>query len=294
MKKIITNIYNSHIRFQPMQLALKKGGYDFVSFINDEHDTPFHSEDADAIFLFNYPINQEIVDFVLKRKVSGQKILAFMDDPLAFFDPNCNRFLEILLKVADKVYTSTDNMIEIYSMIGVEAKLLVGLANPLYNVTIPISEAEVEYDWGFIGTLTPQRFRFFWHLEKLLPNTSFYYIKEGFNTQQVIERIRKTRVNIVYGNYSDIIDFKANGSTFRAWEFPYAGAFILHDERPLLSRFFKEGKSIITFSTPEVCAELVQFYLDKPDERRRITANAREVILKYKMEDKLPELFDSL
>ncbi len=217
-----------------------------------------------------------------------------MDDPLAFFDININRFIIPVLEGASKVFTSTDNMIPVYNSINIDAELVVGLANPLFDVAKPVEESGMIYDWGFIGGLYPQRFRFFWELQQLIGDLNFYVVTEGLNTEQVIKRIRETRVNIVYGNFSDIPNFPSNGTTFRPWEFPYAGAFILHDYRPLLSKFFLPNSSIVIFNNVDECARLVRYYLNQPEKRYMIAKNARSVIQKYRMLEFLPNLYDKI
>lgn len=291
---IITNLYRGHMHYESVRMSLASVGYQLVSVVSSERSEIIYDGPAVAQFVFNYPMNPRLVNHILKRHSDKQPFIVFMDDPLAFFDLNINEIIEPVLKAAAHVYTSTDNMLPIYRLLGIEAQLLVGLGNPQFDVAAPVDESRMRFDWGFIGTLYPQRFRFFWQLRRLLPDLSHYIVTEGFGVQAVIERIRETRVNIAYGNYSDITDFKSNGTTLRAWEFPYAGAFILHDERPLLESFFKKNESIVTFSIVEECAALIRQYLSRPDERIRIASNARAIIHSRSMLEFFPRIFKEL
>jgi hypothetical protein len=291
---VATNLYPGHMHYESVRQSLACGGYELVSFIKGEDGEITYNGPAIAQFIFNYPMNSPVVEHILRRNDLGQPFIVFMDDPLAFFDVNINAVIEPVLVAASRVFTSTDNMIPIYLSMGVRAELLVGLGNPQFDIAIPVDESKMRFDWGFIGGLYPQRFRFFWQLKRMLPDLTHYIVTEGFGVEAVIERIRETRINIAFGNFSDITDFKSNGTTLRAWEFPYAGAFILHDERPLLKNHFVEGESIITFKTVEECAALIRYYLLLPEKRAQIAARAREVIHSRSMLQFFPRLFREL
>ena len=291
---IVTNLYPGHFHFEPLCMSLTPAGYEVVSISRRKGGQPRYDGPSAGQFIFNYPMSRDLVRHILRRCRVGEPAVVMMDDPLAFFDENINRLIVPVLKAAARVYTSTDNMLPVYRSIGVNAKLLVGLGNPQYDVTEPASEAEMEYDWGFIGTLIPQRFRFFWQLKQLLPDLRHYFVTEGFGPEAVKQRIRRTRCNIAYGNFSDITDFKSNSSTLRAWEFPYAGAFILHDYRPLILKYFEEGESIIMFRSVEECASLILHYKERPEERARIVHQARQIVGRRSMLKFFPDLFMEL
>lgn len=290
---VVTNLYPGHMHYESVRLSLAHGGYELHTLLR-RPGVDAWTGSAAGQFIFNYPISGSIAKQILRRVNAGERAVVMMDDPLAFFDENINRVIIPVLKAATRVFTSTDNMLPVYRSIGVHAELLVGLANPLFDVSESVEESAMRFDWGFIGRLVPQRFRFLWQLQQLLPDKSHSVVTKGFEVSDVIRRIRETRVNVAFGNFSDITDFKSNGTTLRAWEFPYAGAFIVHDERPLLKTFFEEGQSIVTFSSVEECAERICWYVTRPQERQRIARNARESIQRRPMTTFFPKLFDDL
>ncbi len=291
---IITNLYPHHLRFEPMRISLEASGFCFHSFLASEHSPITYYSDCDAMFIFNYPMNPQIADYIIERNKSGKPSVVMMDDPIAFFTASINDSIQDVLRRASRVYTSTDNMVPIYQSIGINARLIVGLANPLFDIPEVPNEDAMTYDWGYIGSLYPQRFRFFWKVKRLLPDLTFSIVESGLNTSQVIERIRQTRVNVAYGNFSDIVDFRSNGTTFRSWEFPYSRAFLVQEYRPLLGNFFKEGFSMVSFRSEEECAERIRYYINRPHERNFITKNARDVISQYTMLRILPEIFNDV
>ncbi len=293
-KIIVTNLYPSHMHFESVRVSLEPAGYRLVSLLRHERAWPDYDGPAAAQFVFNYPMSRELVEVILRRQAAGQPYAVMMDDPLAFFDCNINELIVPILQSAARVFTSTDNMIPIYKSLGVKAELLVGLGNPLFDVVEPVDESAMRYDWGYIGRLYPQRFRFFWQLKHMVSDLPHYIVTKGLDYKGVIKRVRETRVNVAYGNFSDIPDFKSNGTTLRAWEFPYAGAFIIHDPRPLLTEYFKEDESIVTFQTVEECAELIRYYISRPADRLRIARNARAIIDRHRMRDFFPCLYQEI
>lgn len=291
---IVTNLYPAHLRFESLRVSFELLGYRLVSLVQGLEQEPSFFDSAAAQFVFQYPLSSSLVTHILGRRASGQPFIVLMDDPLAFFDVNTNAFVLPLLAEATAVYTTTANMLPVYQSIKVDAKLVVGSANPLFDIEAPVEESSMRYDWGYIGGLYPQRFRFFWQLRQLLPNLTDYIVTSGLDTPAVIRRIRETRVNVVYGNFSDITDFKSEGTTFRPWEFPYAGAFIVHDDRPSLYDYFTPGQSIVIFKSVHECAELIKYYLPRAEERRRIARNARDIIKKYPMVDFIRQVYEGM
>lgn len=291
---IVTNLYPTHLRFEPLQVSFERLGYRLVSLVQGLEQEPSFFDAAAAQFIFQYPLSSSLVTHILNRQSSGQPFVVLMDDPLAFFDVNNNTLVLPLLSEATSVYTTTANMLPVYQSIGVNAKLVIGSANPLFDIEAPVEETSMRFDWGYIGGMYPQRFRFFWQLRQLLPDLTHYIVTSGLDTPAVIKRIRETRVNVVYGNFSDIPDFKSEGTTFRPWEFPYAGAFIVHDDRPALYDYFTPGQSIVIFKSVRECADLITYYLPRAEERRRIAQSAKDIISKYPMVDFIRQAYEGL
>lgn len=66
----------------------------------------------------------------------------------------------------------------------------------------------------------------------------------------------------------------------RVFDVPSCRHFILTDYRPQLDEIFEPGE-IVSFSNPEEIPELVKFYLNNPDERKRIATLGYEKVTKY-------------
>ena len=84
----------------------------------------------------------------------------------------------------------------------------------------------------------------------------------------------------------------------RTFELASVGAFQLVDERSLLAENFEPGKEVITFSNARDLKEKIDYYLQRPDERREIGARARERALRehtyaHRIRDMLSMIYSS-
>ena len=65
----------------------------------------------------------------------------------------------------------------------------------------------------------------------------------------------------------------------RVYDVLACGGFLLTTENPGLRDEFTDGEHLVTFRTTEELRELIRYYRDRPDERRRIAESGRERIL---------------
>jgi spore maturation protein CgeB len=66
----------------------------------------------------------------------------------------------------------------------------------------------------------------------------------------------------------------------RVFDAPAAGGFLLTDFREQLAELFKVGDEVACFTEPGEIPELVRFYLRHPEVRKKVTAKARDRVLK--------------
>ncbi len=66
----------------------------------------------------------------------------------------------------------------------------------------------------------------------------------------------------------------------RTFELASCGAFQLVDERSLLSEVFIAGEEVATFNSVSDLREKIDYYSNRPDERKRIARNGRERVLR--------------
>jgi spore maturation protein CgeB len=87
-------------------------------------------------------------------------------------------------------------------------------------------------------------------------------------------------LNLHSSNERDGVDPSGDFLNPRTFELAACGAFQLVDERELLSECFKVGEEIVTFSSVADLKDKIEYYRDRPEERRRIAARARERVLR--------------
>lgn len=66
----------------------------------------------------------------------------------------------------------------------------------------------------------------------------------------------------------------------RVFDVPACGAFLLTDDQDALGELFDIGKEVITYKNREEIPELLKFYLNNPQERKRIAERGRERIVR--------------
>ncbi|GBE02715.1 spore protein YkvP [bacterium BMS3Abin08] len=66
----------------------------------------------------------------------------------------------------------------------------------------------------------------------------------------------------------------------RVFDVPACGAFLLTDHQSAIEELFDVGKEVITYKDKEEIPELVKYYLNHGDERKKIAASARDRVLR--------------
>ena len=65
----------------------------------------------------------------------------------------------------------------------------------------------------------------------------------------------------------------------RVFDVPAAGAFLLTDWREQMERLFEPGREVVFYGDPEEIPELVEHYLNHPEERRQVAEAGRARVL---------------
>ena len=81
----------------------------------------------------------------------------------------------------------------------------------------------------------------------------------------------EVNINLHSSNERDGVDPTGDFLNPRTFELAACGAFQLVDERALLGESFEDGKEIVTFKTLADLREKIDYYLEHPEERERIT-----------------------
>ncbi len=98
-------------------------------------------------------------------------------------------------------------------------------------------------------------------------------------------------LNLHSSNERDGVDPTGDFLNPRVFELAACGAFQLVDERALLPEAFEIGKEVVTFSSLNDLKEKIDYYTQHPEERARISENARARVLRdHTYEKRLEEM----
>lgn len=91
-----------------------------------------------------------------------------------------------------------------------------------------------------------------------------------------------TKANKVYSS-ADIVIGIQNQYTHpqlcqRTYEILASEGFLLTSDTPVVRKLFKPGQDLIVSSSPEETLELVRYYLQKPDERKKVRINGKKAV----------------
>lgn len=86
-----------------------------------------------------------------------------------------------------------------------------------------------------------------------------------------------SRSRIVLNHHGNIAPFANN---LRLFEATGSGALLITDWKENLHEMFEPGVEVVTYKSPEECAEQIQFYLGHEEERRRIATAGQQRTLR--------------
>lgn len=165
----------------------------------------------------------------------------------------------------------------------------------LHREIIPSSQRTEKYDIGFYGSHYPNRQVFLEQLadmpltlagfrweemtrrtplaDKTLP-VRFNADKNIAGLTTLCKLFNETKINLnVHFTHSK------HSPNLRTFEVLATNSFELCDDLPDLHRMFSVGKEIASFSDITECRKKIMYYLDNPQERRRISVAGRRRVL---------------
>ena len=115
--------------------------------------------------------------------------------------------------------------------------------------------------------------------------------------EECVKIFNATDVNLNLHSSSerDGVDPSGDFVNPRTFELASCGAFQLCDERKLLPEMFEVGKEIVTFNSVTDMKEKIAYYLNHPEERRKIAERARARVLKdHTYEARLEQMLSTI
>lgn len=146
------------------------------------------------------------------------------------------------------------------------------------------------YDVSFLGNLNAQRYpehttrtAFFRQLEPLLQQKGVRYLfadSAGMTTQQQVELIQTSKININFGAACDSSGTKSWGLPERCYGVPACGGFLLSDKREHAGKDFAPGVEWADFADLPDCVRQIHYFLEHFEQARQIAEAAHERVMR--------------
>ncbi len=193
--------------------------------------------------------------------------------------------------VYDLVLSSLPNFVEHFRRLGLPAELNLFAFEP--GVLSRLERGGRDICVSFVGSLSSAhqaRIRLLEHLcsdldlavwgtgAAALPRDSL--VRSSYvGTAWGIEMYRILHASkIAVNHHIGIADSYANN--MRLFEATGVGTLLVTDWKANLHEMFEPGKEVVSYRTPEECAELIQYYLEHDDERETIAAAGQQRTLR--------------
>ncbi|HSU72664.1 MAG TPA: glycosyltransferase [Candidatus Binatia bacterium] len=181
----------------------------------------------------------------------------------------------------------------------------------MHREIIPERERAEKYDISFIGSHYPNRQEFLTRLADLPLNIWGYRWKEKTQGTPLAPRVhaevyrQDKRENDLRATCRLFNETKINlnvhfthskrSPNLRAFEIPATKSFELCDYLPDLEQLFVIGKEIAVYRSADDCRRRIRYYLDHPDERRKIArAGYKRVLAEHTFDHRMRTLLSTL
>lgn len=160
-----------------------------------------------------------------------------------------------------------------YELEGCPAVYLLEASDP--EIFKPLSVPK-EHDVCFVGANYGVRSKIVKAIEKKNVKVTCYgngWQNGRIDVKKLPELFAKSRIILGVGTIGYCTDFYA--LKMRDFDGPMSGSLYITHDNPDLYELYEVGKEIITYKTPEECAQKIRYYLDHPEERKTIARAGR-------------------
>jgi spore maturation protein CgeB len=237
-------------------------------------------EKPELVLVFKGEVFPPKVAERISKEYGIKTALWFPDDP---------RFLRsLLLQIASYFdCTAVSSKSSIPSLKESGAKVVIRLpfaCEPNIHRKLKVKQC---YDVTFIGSYYPERARLlsnlvsydlkilggYWNSPWISKKLKDHVVPQSANGQRMVEILNRSKVTLNIHNTSDL---KASAKVnMRVFEATGCGTFLLTDMPSGLSEFFDPGREVVCYSSPKELVELVEYYLESPEERQKIAENGQ-------------------
>jgi len=249
--------------------------------------------------------DQEIVDFCIQRDIDLVVVLKgnnLLPETVA----ECRKYTKVLLWYMDALRPTSDHYqtllnalpyynYAVFSLYDafLHAQKLLGSTKGLFHVNDgfdpewdkPIENIRPVHDIGFVGALYGNRKDYYAQLQ-------FVHTTECYRKQLAYQTAR-TKINLSFTN-SGL--WEHNGPSVRSYKVLAHKGFLLIEEYPHMHQYgIKPNVDFATFKSKDDVIKQIDYYLDHPELRKRITENGYRTVQnfsKYHTVDKLLQIAD--
>lgn len=299
-----------------MERAIKSLGHELFVFDDRQHIVPgrvrqrikwLHQFDLNHI-------NKKIISLAVEKKpdvaivtgghrITGTTVRALKDDGICTvlwtIDPPIN--FQPIIDVAplyDYIFCQGTEAIELLDQDGIYGAqwLLVACDPDLHRPVELSAEEKMRYgnDVVFVGSYYPNRAELFEHLsdfnfgiwgpgwEKLDQKSKLIGCIRGTNTPpSEWSKIYSASKIVLVTHYQDPEKrFPVYQASPRVFEAMACGAFVIVDNQKDVFLLFKDGVHLGRFDEPDDLVSKVRYYLDHPEERKKIADRGQEEVIK--------------
>jgi spore maturation protein CgeB len=235
-------------------------------------------EDINPDIIFNCELLQFAPEFLWQIKGQKRRLIGECAYPIP---PDLD------LRPYDLILCCVPNYVERFRQLGAKAELMRHAFEPSVLERLePNQNPEGVAFMGSVGAAHQSRVALLEAVSQRVPLRCWASGGESLSKQSPLRerleppvwgydmyrQIRRSQVTL--NNHVDIAeDFAGN---IRLFEATGVGTLLVTDWKANLHEMFEPGKEVVTYSTPEECAELVQYYLEHDDERETIARAGQE------------------
>lgn len=227
----------------------------------------------------------------IKQNLGIPTILWFPDDPTGFDGVSKN-----IAPDYNFVFTNSVDCVPRYKEIGVDKVEYIPFAcDPTVHKRVSLKEEKRKYenDLCFVGSWTPEREKMLELLtnfkmqiwgggwsKRLAPTSSLRRLCtfKPIYLYEMVKLYNATKIGL--NNHSRIMKYggvmKYEGMNLRSFEITGCGSFLLSDKVGGMEDAFKIGREIVCYQNEEELVELVEYYLNNPEERMKIAKRGQE------------------
>ncbi len=206
----------------------------------------------------------------------------------------------------DLIVSSLPNLVGYFRSKGVPSELHAFGFEP--GVLKKLGESNKDISVSFVGSLSwdhESRIRLLEHLCDRLHVQVWGQGVEGLNGKSAIRRnymgrawgiemyrvLRRSRITL--NHHIGMAEAYANN--MRLFEATGVGSLLVTDWKENLPEMFDPGKEVVTYRSPEECAEMIEYYLDHEEEREAIArAGQRRTLREHTYGQRIQELVQIL